>query len=147
VPGQPRHVAREKHSAICTGFRHGKAPCSSAQLSPDRLSPTLYAAQLNACAYSPINDCLSRLLTAACRRIPDMAWPLATTDALTRHVAHRQVETPQSTTDLSTPTRIAARLPSAPALVFFSVGRAVLGRGQRARLAWMQSGCSVTKTK
>jgi hypothetical protein len=48
------------------------AQLSSAQLSPDRLSPTLHPAQLNACAYSPIKDCLSRSLTAACR-IPDMA--------------------------------------------------------------------------
>jgi hypothetical protein len=72
VPGQPRHLTREMHSAICTGFRHGKTPCSSSQLSSARLSPALHPAQLNACAYSPIKDCVSRSLMAACR-IPGIA--------------------------------------------------------------------------
>jgi hypothetical protein len=73
--------------------------------------------------------------------------PLATTDALTRHVAPRQVGRDTSLQQTSPHRLVLPHACHQPLLWFFSVGRAVPGRGQRARLAWMQSGCSVTKRK
>jgi hypothetical protein len=87
VPGQPRHVAREKHSAICTGFRHGKTPCSSARLGSAQ--PSILLSSMHALTHRSKTAFPARSWLHA----ESLELPLATTDALTRHVAPRQVET------------------------------------------------------